>query len=132
MEFKKLNFEEKPSFLDYVVGGLEISLLIAIDFTKSNGDSSEESSLHYIDTKNPNEYMKAIKSVGEILQYYDNDHKIPVYGFGAKILPFKATNFCFALNGNIFDPEVEGIEGVLEVYKKSIKHLVFHGPTYFH
>ena len=61
--------------------------------------------------------MQAIKIVGEILQYYDSNNKIPVYGFGAKILPFsEITSHCFALNGNIFDPETDGIEGVLEIY----------------
>ena len=66
------------------------------------------------------------------MQYYDSDNKIPAYGFGAKILPFEdITNFCFALNGNIFDPEVDGIEEVLKVYQNSVKNLVFHGPSFF-
>ena len=58
--------------------------------------------------------MQAIKSVGDILQYYDKHNKIPAYGFGAKILPFtEITSHLFALNGNIFNPMVDGIEGVL-------------------
>ena len=28
-----------------------------------------------------NEYLQAIKSVGNILQYYDSDKQFPVYGF---------------------------------------------------
>ena len=43
---------------------MEISLLIAIDFTKSNGIPVDEFSLHHIDPKKPNQYMQAIKSVG--------------------------------------------------------------------
>lgn len=38
---------------------------------------------------------------------------------------------CFALNGNIFDPEVDGLEGVLEVYKRGVKNTEFFGPTHF-
>ena len=47
-------------------GGCEIQLNIAIDFTLSNGHPSDRDSLHYLDM-NRNEYLHAIKSVGEIL-----------------------------------------------------------------
>ena len=79
-----------------------------------------------------NEYLNAIKSVGNILQYYDSDKQIPVLGFGAAIPPYgNAANHCFALNGNIFDPEVDGIEGVVEVYKHAINRVNLYGPTNF-
>jgi len=32
-----------------------------------------------------NEYLSAIQSVGNILQYYDSDKEIPVFGYGGKI-----------------------------------------------
>lgn len=41
------------------------------------------------------------------------------------------TSHCFALNGNIFDPEVDGIEGVEEVYKRAINNVRLSGPTNF-
>ena len=130
----KLNYFryiEKVSFLEYVLGGCEISLMIAIDFTKSNGVPQNKNSLHCISFKN--EYIQAIKAVGNILQYYDSDKKIPIYGFGAKLPPYYNTvSHCFALNGNIFDPEVHGIEGVLEAYRSAVSSVDFHGPTVFH
>ena len=76
--------------------------------------------------------MKAITAVGNILQYYDSDKQIPVLGFGAAIPPYgQNANHCFALNGNIFDPEVDGIEEVIEVYKHAIKNVNLYGPTNF-
>jgi Copine len=81
-----LKFDRRFSFLDYVFGGCEISLGIAIDFTLSNGDPKDPKSLHYFD-KNKNEYISAINSVGSILQYYDHDKSIPAFGFGAVIPP---------------------------------------------
>lgn len=109
---------------------------IGIDFTKSNGISTEKSSLHSLYQKESrstsNEYIQAIRIVGDILQYYDTDKKIPVYGFGAKLPPdFECVSHCFALNGNIFDPEVNGIEEVLEVYEQSVNSVSFYGPTVF-
>ena len=55
------------------------------------------------------------------MQYYDSDKKIPVFGFGAKVPPnTHRASHCFALNGDIFDPECDGIEGVVEAYKNSL------------
>jgi len=116
MTFAQLEVKKRHSFLEYVFGGCEIGLTVAIDFTASNGDPSQPSSLHYLNMQR-NEYLNAIKSVGGILQYYDTDKQIPVLGFGAAIAPYTNTaNHCFALNGNIFDPEVDGIDGVLAAY----------------
>lgn len=112
-------------------GGCEIGLTIAVDFTMSNGVPSNPSSLHYLDMQK-NEYLNAIRSVGSILQYYDSDKQIPVLGFGAAISPYSnKANHCFALNGNIFDPEVDGIQQVEEVYKNSINRVNLYGPTNF-
>ena len=54
--------------------------------------------------------MQALRSIGNILQYYDNDKKIPAYGFGAVIPPINGrASHCFAMNGDIFNPECNGI-----------------------
>ena len=73
--------------MEYVFGGCEIGLTIAVDFTLSNGRPDNPGSLHYLDMQK-NEYLNAIRSVGSILQYYDTDKQIPVLGFGAAIPPY--------------------------------------------
>jgi len=130
IEFKDVIVEKRSSFLDYMFGGCEICLAIAIDFTSSNGDPSSKTSLHYTESAT-NPYMKAIKAIGNILQVYDSDKNIPVFGFGAKLPGFESTSHCFALNGDIFDPEINGIDGVLEVYKRNLSKLVFSEPSNF-
>ena len=53
-------------------------------------------------------------------------------GFGAAIPPYtNQGNHCFALNGNICDPEVDGLEGVVEAYKHAIGKVTLNGPTNF-
>lgn len=117
---ENLVFHKRHTFLEYIFGGCEIQLSIAIDFTLSNGHPSEKDSLHYLDM-NKNEYLNAIRSVGNILQYYDSDKQIPVLGFGATVPPStNRASHCFALNGNIFDPEVDGLDGVMEAYKNAL------------
>jgi len=130
MTFTKLQLSKRHTFLEYVFGGCEIGLNIAIDFTGSNGDPSKSNSLHYHKDLSRNEYLNAIKSVGNILQYYDSDKQVPVFGYGASI-PDHSTSHCFAVNGNIFDPEVDGIDGVAKAYERAIKTVRLSGPTNF-
>ena len=125
------------SFLDFVSAGLEISVIVGIDFTRSNEEPRIPSSLHAFDPSNSqpaanNEYVMVIQTVLEILQHYDSDKKFPVYGFGAKIPPTKSiVSHCFACSGDFFTPEVVGVEGVLEAYKNALGTVSLHGPTKF-
>ena len=45
---------------------------VGIDFTASNGEPNEQSSLHYISPYQPNEYMKALVAVGSVCEQYDS------------------------------------------------------------
>ena len=93
------------SFLDFIQGGCQLNFTVSfeclfhnkmifivsdhsfltrqqvgIDFTASNGDPSQSTSLHYINPYAPNEYMQALTAVGEIIQDYDRSllaHNIP-------------------------------------------------------
>ncbi|EER08667.1 copine, putative [Perkinsus marinus ATCC 50983] len=105
---------------------------VALDFTLSNGDPNRPESLHYYDPRSANDYAMAIRSVGEILEHYDRDKKYPVYGFGAKLPPdYTHTSHLFACNGNYFRPEVVGVDGILDAYRKALKVVHLHGPTMF-
>jgi len=106
--------KEQFSFLSYIFNGLQLALTIAIDFTLSNGEPTNPSSLHYYN-QSTNQYLNAITTVGRILENYDSDKMFPVFGFGGKIpMLLDKVSHCFALNGNIFNPEVPGIGGVIE------------------
>lgn len=80
------NFQviNRPSFIDYLRSGLELNLIVAIDFTGSNGSPTSPTSLHYMNSNSLNQYQTAIRAVGEILLNYDSDKLIPAFGFGAK------------------------------------------------
>jgi vacuolar-type H+-ATPase subunit F/Vma7 len=131
---QEMKLETRHSFLDYITTGLEISLIVAIDFTRSNKDVNKKESMHHYDVSTANEYVLAIRAVGEILQHYDSDDRYPVYGFGCKIPPTHTfTSHCFALTGNFLDPEVDGVNGIVDIYREVLqKDIVkLHGPTYF-
>ena len=59
----------------------------------------------------------AISAVGMVLEHYDTDKRFPTYGFGAGLPPSFTASHCFALNGNPSDPEVEGMQGILQAYR---------------
>lgn len=48
-----------------------INFQVAIDFTASNGDPRSPDSLHYFSPSRPNHYVRAIRSVGEVIKDYD-------------------------------------------------------------
>lgn len=114
---RNLKVERQHSFLEYVFGGCEVDLSLAIDFTLSNGDPRQQNSLHFFDP-NRNQYIQAINSVGNILQFYNSDKLINLYGFGGAIPPYtNRASHCFAMNGDIFNPRVNGIPEVIACYQ---------------
>jgi len=125
--------KEEYNFLDYIWGGCEISLVVAVDFTSSNGNPKDSKSLHYNDGVSDNEYSKAIRAVGEILAYYDTDQLVPVYGFGALLKNTREVSHCFPLNEDNQNAEVYGVDGILDIYRKALNNnnIRFYGPTMF-
>ncbi|GMF44707.1 unnamed protein product [Phytophthora fragariaefolia] len=111
----EVDIYREHSFIDFLRGGLEMNLIIGIDYTASNGPPTDSRSLHFIDPRGPNQYQHAITSTVTILQEYDSDKKFPVYGFGGIPPGAHDVDHCFALNLNPSDPEVVGSQGVLQV-----------------
>ena len=55
-----------PNFVDYLKSGLQMNLVVAIDFTGSNGSPSSSSSLHYMGNQ-PNQYQQVIRGIWDII-----------------------------------------------------------------
>ncbi|XP_021573260.1 copine-9 isoform X3 [Carlito syrichta] len=119
------------TFVDYIKGGTQLNFTVAIDFTASNGNPLQPTSLHYMSPYQLSAYAMALKAVGEIIQDYDSDKLFPAYGFGAKLPPEGRISHQFPLNNNDEDPNCEGIDGVLESYFQSLRTVQLYGPTYF-
>ncbi|KAL8212845.1 UNVERIFIED_CONTAM: Copine-9 [Gekko kuhli] len=119
------------TFVDYIRGGTQLNFTVAIDFTASNGNPSQPTSLHYMSPYQLSSYAMALKAVGEIIQDYDSDKLFPAYGFGAKVPPDGKVSHQFPLNHNPDNPSCVGIEGVLESYFQSLRTVQLYGPTNF-
>lgn len=81
MNIKNLQEKEKYEFLEYLYNGLQLNLVIGIDYTSSNEKGDPAKNLHTRAFKN-NQYVKAISCVSTILLDYDDDKQVPIYGFG--------------------------------------------------
>ncbi|KAL1020759.1 hypothetical protein UPYG_G00004270 [Umbra pygmaea] len=123
--------ESEYTFVDFIRGGTQLNFTVAIDFTASNGDPSQPTSLHYMSPYQMNAYAMALKAVGEIIQDYDSDKLFPAYGFGAKLPPDGKISHAFPLSGDSESPNCVGIEGVLEAYFQSLRTVQLYGPTNF-
>ena len=70
--------------------------------------------------------------MGNILQFYNTDKMINLYGFGGQVNPYdQKASHCFALNGDIFNPRVNGIQEVIQYYSNALNACNLYGPTYF-
>eukprot|EP01047_Picozoa_sp_COSAG01_P050518 COSAG01_NODE_5116_length_4457_cov_5.704161_4_plen_530_part_00 len=112
------------------VAGMQINLMLAVDFTASNGDPREPRSLHHLHPSGrPNDYQRTIEQVGSILAPFDADGQLPAFGFGARF-PNGQVSHCFNLNGQK-SPECSGIAEVLHYYQAAVANLTLYGPTNF-
>ena len=126
----------KPSFMDFLRGGEQLNMMVAVDFTGSNGDPKLPTSLHSIRQDGVlNQYQSAILEVCDILLNYDYDKRVPVYGFGGKphfpSYNKVAVDHCFPLTGNPQTPEVFGLDGIMQSYVGAIHQVQLSGPTLF-
>ncbi|CAB1323266.1 unnamed protein product [Coregonus sp. 'balchen'] len=128
---KSCKVERDYTFLDYILGGCQIMFTVGIDFTASNGNPREPSSLHYINPLGSNEYLSAILAVGQIIQDYDTDKMFPALGFGAQLPPDWKVSHEFAINFDPTNPFCQGVEGIAQAYSACLPHIRFYGPTNF-
>eukprot|EP00525_Craspedostauros_australis_P007952 CAMPEP_0198114404 /NCGR_PEP_ID=MMETSP1442-20131203/5802_1 /TAXON_ID= /ORGANISM="Craspedostauros australis, Strain CCMP3328" /LENGTH=452 /DNA_ID=CAMNT_0043771709 /DNA_START=34 /DNA_END=1392 /DNA_ORIENTATION=+ len=115
-----------PTFADYVSGGCELNVVVAVDFTGSNGDPRQPGTLHHIGS-GLNDYEKAIKSIVPILEQFDSDKQIPFLGFGAKY--DGVVRHAFQIGDS---EELDGVRAVLDAYRGVFAtRLIMSGPTVF-
>ncbi|KAL8171267.1 hypothetical protein V2J09_023071 [Rumex salicifolius] len=126
------SFIEKQlyTFLEYISSGFELSFMVAVDFTGSNGDPRSPNSLHYVDPSGRlNAYQQAIMDVGQVIQFYDTDRHFHAWGFGG--MYNGSVSHCFNLNGSPHPTEVQGVEGIMAAYSYALHTVRLAGPTLF-
>jgi hypothetical protein len=130
LQVQSFQVTQHPSFLDYIRAGTEISFVVGIDFTASNGPPQDPSSLHFMHpTGAPTPYEAAFLGIGRVLEFYDSDRQYPAYGFGGERHGV-GTSHCFPLNGQP-DAVCAGIQGIQQAYRAALGAWQLSGPTLF-
>lgn len=128
--FYKGSIDVEYQFLDYLRAGMQISLMIGIDFTASNGEPYKPNSLHYFKDNLGSPYEQAIRACGDIVAYYDYDQLFPVFGYGALVGGSTNVNHCFPINFQP-DPNINGIDSIISSYRDCVRKITLYGPTNF-
>lgn len=97
LKLTKFNYESKMSFIDFIRSGLKIHPFYAIDFSEK---------INHSENLEENPYLNCIKDLQNILQFYSQDPLYPVLGTGCYFPTISIPSYCFALNGNFFQPEI--------------------------
>jgi len=103
-------------------------MVCAVDFTISNGQPLTQDSLHTMDEEK-NEYSQALETVGKVLSSFEQDKKIPAYGFGAQASSTDPLPYMFALESETGQVELEDMDAVVDAYWKRLEDVKLGGPT---
>jgi hypothetical protein len=93
-------------------GNLQITPIIAIDFSMANLTFTENKCLHSTNPMKQNDYRDLIKL---ITKGYSNILNIPMFGYGAKTIfrTGSASNF-FPLSRNLLNPFIPNDEDIID------------------
>jgi hypothetical protein len=111
IKFSGVEVTSHPTFFEYVRNcGVSVNLLTAIDYTRPVG----EMSFHRLVSAGKNSYEEAIDAVGALVCPWDKDDRFEVWGFGG------GKGDCFPLTFNTERTSLNGLEGVLALYRGSL------------
>ena len=115
--------ELNQNFIDYLRAGINIKVLIAVDYTSSNLPHTNPNSYHYISQSTTNPYESSIINVARVTDAYNKHKSIELYGFGGIPKGETQISHCFKL-GNAKDTKE-----VLDLYRNSLNEVTLGRPT---
>ncbi|OMJ70479.1 hypothetical protein SteCoe_31523 [Stentor coeruleus] len=123
IQINQIKIDKIYTYLDYIRAGLNICVVLGIDFKISNGEFTNYLSLHYLSNINKNPYEKALENIVSVLEKLKKTDKYYVYGFGG-IPESQDTPGVFPLNFNQDNPVINKIEGVIGKYREAVKKVI--------
>ncbi|CAJ0572443.1 unnamed protein product, partial [Mesorhabditis spiculigera] len=127
----EFEIHETAGFFEIVKAGLSVDLGVSIDFTASNGDPTQPTSLHFIHPHKPNPYTNAILKILPPLFGHSKETRISAMGFGARVGRDHQMSNCFPLEQTSQQFYVQGFNGLLNAYSSARLEVMFFGPTEF-
>lgn len=103
----RVNYQKKPSFLDYVFNGLDVNLLLACNFPLETS---------YFQTLLP--YEQIIEALHLFLNEYDAEKKLFFYGYGANFFEENAMRFSLIQEKDNYE-EMSSLDILLQAYQNT-------------
>jgi len=128
LKMMSLGSKEELSFIHHIRKGAQINFSLGIDFSTYNGDFKDSKSLHHLKKGEDNEYLSAIKSIGEVLQDYDTDGYFPSLGYGGRLSDGRLSQG-FYMNGSADNPNCHGLVGLIKAYYNSVHSIEPSSPA---
>jgi Copine/C2 domain len=101
---------DKPTFLQYLNGGLEIDLVVAVDCAAALDHKDEKKACHLHNGKWNNNYQMALEEIGSLVEPYSRSNYFNMWGFNAQV------SFEDAENVFVMSDKVAGSQGLLKTY----------------
>jgi hypothetical protein len=109
-----------PSMLQYINGGFELNLMVAVDCTTKNGPIHTEQSLHHRSPHYLNDYQAVMSKLGSIVEHYGTSRRFAMWGFGGRVRKVERDFFQMGKT-----EEVKGAKGMLDAYDHCMDDLNF-------
>lgn len=114
-----------PCFLEHVIDGLRLSVMFAIDFTEGNPEYEDRQCMHHELPGQAGSICQAVMTaVADVLCAYCDQDWFTLWGFGGSL----SAAGCYPLNGNSFMPKVQGVDGVINTYRRVCSRTKMQGP----
>lgn len=125
IEFSWSELKLEFSFIDYLREGINIKLMIAIDYTSSNKAYTLSTSNHFLSEEGINPYEASIYQISKALDVYNKEKVIDLYGFGGIPKGKTQVSHCFELGS------AKNSEEAVSIYRASLADIELCRPTNF-
>jgi Copine len=132
--FKDFKAQRCIEIEDYLLSGLKINSIAAVDYSKSNGEIREEGTLHCLIHGQKNAYERAMEAILPTLFYYDADKTIPLFGIASTFpsLRVEEPKYFFKVLGRSSEQKVPtSTESLIHFYRSAFTYSQGCEPTLF-
>lgn len=112
MQILKSGLVERPSFLQYLKGGCEFNLIVAVDCEAGIDHKDETKAKQFVHGSWQNNYQAALEKIGVLMESYSRSHHFQMWGFNAQV-GVEDEESIFIMN-----KKVTGKRGLLKTYEK--------------
>lgn len=132
LEFTGLIAADLLTFTDYLKEGLNINLMVGIDFSLSSKKPTDPTSLHYLKPGSLNVYQQVILAIGEIIGRYNHSKRFSAFGLGAKRNnSTSSVSQFFPLKNDQKNPFFSSFDELFEAYKATLADITYSGITLY-